>query len=116
MMLARRIALILAVSISAFVISLVLDLLLAPLPAILQFLIQVPILVILIEEGRRYALNNEKRLGLGEMEINGAFFFAAPLAAFAAFTLFKDINSLVSSRLARGDITAGGFMIKSLKR
>lgn len=97
----KRIALILAVSISAFLISLALDLLLSPLPPLLQFIIQVPILVILIEEGRRYALNNEKRLGLGEMEINGAFFFAAPLAAFAAFSLFKDINGLVSKSLNR---------------
>jgi len=97
--LTKRIALILVVSISAFVISLLLDLLLAPLPAVIQFLIQVPILVLLIEEGRRYALANEKRLGLGELEINGAFFFAAPLSAFAAFTLFKDINSLVTKSL-----------------
>ena len=99
--LTRRIALILVVSISAFVISLTLDLLLSPLPPLLQFIVQVPILVILIEEGRRYALSNEKRLGLDELEINGAFFFAAPLSAFAAITLFKDINGVISKSLNR---------------
>ena len=99
--LTKRIALILVVSIASFAISLALDLLLSPLPPLLQFIIQVPILVILIEEGRLYVLNNEKRIGLGEMEINGAFFFAAPLAAFAAFSLFKDITSIVTRSLNR---------------
>jgi hypothetical protein len=94
-MLIKRITLILVVSISAFIISFLLDLLLSPLPSILQFIIQVPILVILIEEGRRYALANEKRLGISELEINGAFFLTAPLAAFAAITLFKDIDSIL---------------------
>ena len=100
-MLAQRVALILVVSISAFIISFLLDLVLSPLPVILQFMIQIPILVILIEEGRRYALANEKRLGLGEIEINGAFFFTAPLAAFAAITLFKDITRIISNGLYR---------------
>jgi hypothetical protein len=98
-MLAQRVALILVVSISAFIISFLLDLVLSPLPVILQFMIQIPILVILIEEGRRYALTNKKRLGLDEMEINGAFFLTAPLAAFAAVTLFKDIEGVIYNSL-----------------
>jgi hypothetical protein len=96
--LSARIALILAVSIGSFGTSLLLDVLLAPLPPVLQFLIQIPILVILIEEGRRLALQHAPRLGLSEMDINGAFFFTAPLAAFAAVTLFADIRKIVYRR------------------
>lgn len=97
-MLTTRIILILGVSIAAFGISLLLDLLLAPLPPILQILIQIPALVLLIEECRRYALANESRLGLQEHDINGAFFFAAPLAAFGAMTLFADMRKLLGRR------------------
>jgi hypothetical protein len=93
--LTTRIILILGVSIAAFGISLLLDVLLAPLPPILQFLIQVPAIVLLIEESRRYALTHEETLGLDTHDINGAFFLAAPLAAFAALTLFADIRKVI---------------------
>jgi hypothetical protein len=95
--LTKRIALILAVSISAFTISLILDLLLAPLSPILQFIVQVPTLVLLIEEGRNYALANSDTLGISHRDINGAFFFAAPLTALAARSLFTDIRRTIFS-------------------
>ncbi len=95
--LTARIILILGVSISAFTISLALDLLLSPLPPLLQFLIQVPAIVLLIEEGRTYALANETALGLTHRDINGAFFFAAPLAALAAASLFADVRKVIRS-------------------
>ena len=97
-MIIARITLILAVSISAFAISLILDLLLAPLSPILQFLIQVPALVLLIEEGRKYALANAERIGVSHQDINGAFFFAAPLAALAAPSLFTDLRHAIFPR------------------
>lgn len=100
-MLTRRIALILAVSISAFAISLALDLLLSPLPPLLQFLIQVPALVLLIEEGRNYALANATTLGVSHRDINGAFFFTAPLSALAATSLFADVRGLMAKGLNR---------------
>lgn len=96
--LTARIILILGVSIAAFGISLLLDLLLAPLPPALQFLVQIPALVLLIEECRRYALANADRIGLDTHDINGAFFFAAPLAALGAMSLFSDIRKLVHRR------------------
>lgn len=96
--LTARIILILSVSIAAFGISLLLDLLLAPLPPILQILIQIPVLVLIIEECRRYTLANADRIGIDNFDINGAFFFTAPLAAFGAMTLFSDIRKLISRR------------------
>jgi hypothetical protein len=96
--LTARIVLILGVSIAAFGTSLLLDLLLSPLPPLLQFLIQVPAIVLLIEGGRDYVLANADRLGLTHRDINGAFFFAAPLAALAATSLFTDIRRTIFPR------------------
>ena len=97
-MIIARITLILAVSISAFAISLILDLLLAPLSPILQFIIQVPILVLLIEEGRNYVLANSATIDISHQDINGAFFFAAPLTALAATSLFADLRRTIFPR------------------
>ena len=94
-MLIHRIALTLGISIVALLISIVLDILLAPLPPLFQFLIQVPALVIILDEFRRHAIGEAPRYGLTTEDVNGAFFLAAPLAAFGATTLFADIRRLM---------------------
>lgn len=98
-MLATRIALILAVSIVTITVSFILDFLLAPLPAIPQFLIQVTLLVLLHNEFHRLALEYAPRLGLTERDVTGAFFFAAPLAAVGSMSLFADIRRTLFGRV-----------------
>jgi hypothetical protein len=85
-------ALILGVSITVLLLSLTLDAICAPLPPVLQFLVQVPLLVLTVDALRRTALARATAIGLSADEINASFFFAAPLAAFGATTLFADMR------------------------
>ena len=91
-MFVARIALIVGISIAALLISVILDMILSPLPTLIQFLIQVPAIVLIMDEIRREALRNAARFQLTADDVNGAVFFAAPLAAFAAIDLFRDLN------------------------
>jgi len=84
----HRYALALGISILALLISIALDRLLAPLPTLAQFIIQVPLLVLIVDEGRRALI----QAGFPTDDVNGAFFFAAPLAALGATSLFMDIR------------------------
>lgn len=88
-------ALILAISTTVLVLSLILDALCAPLPPVAQFIVQIPLLVLAVDALRRAALARANTLGLSTDEINASFFFAAPLAAFGASTLFRDIRHLL---------------------
>jgi hypothetical protein len=85
----HRYALALGISIVALLISIALDRLLSSLSPVTQFLLQVPILVLLVDEGRRALLAYTE---LPPDDINGAFFFAAPMAALGATSLFADIR------------------------
>ncbi len=91
-MIVPRILLSLGISIVALLISYILDRILAPLSALPQFLIQIPVLVLLMEEFRRLILSHASMVDLSADDVNGAFFFAAPLAAFAARSLFRDLQ------------------------
>ena len=91
-MIISRTLLTLGISIVALLISYVLDRLLAPLTAIPQFLIQIPILVLIIDEFRRLILSHAQAFDLSVDDVNGAFFFAAPMAAFGARSLFRDLQ------------------------
>jgi hypothetical protein len=84
-----RYALALGISIVALLISITLDRLLAPLPPIIQFAIQVPLLVLLVDEGRRALLHYTQ---IPKEDVDGAFFFAAPMAALGATSLFMDLR------------------------
>ena len=85
-----------AVSIATLLTALVIDLLLAPLPMVAQFLIQIPILALIMDELRRAVVKYVTRVhGLTEDDIDGTFFFAAPLAALASTHLMGDISSLL---------------------
>ena len=88
-MFAHRYILALGISVAALLISIALDRLLAPLPTLLQFIVQVPLLVLIVDEGRRYLIQT---VGLPADDVNGAFFFAAPLAALGAASLFLEIR------------------------
>jgi hypothetical protein len=91
-MFANRVVLTIVVSIVALLTSVVLDRLLAPLAVLPQFLIQVPILVLIIDEFRRLVLKEAPAYGLTVDDVNGTFFFAAPMAAFGAISLFRDLR------------------------
>jgi hypothetical protein len=84
----HRYTLALGISILALLISIALDRLLSPLSPLLQFVIQVPILVLIVDEGRHALI----QAGFPTDDVNGAFFFAAPLAALGATSLFIDIR------------------------
>ena len=89
-------ALILGVSITVLALSLALDAICSPLPPAAQFLVQIPVLVLAVDVLRRTALAHAPRIGLSADEINASFFFAAPLAAFGAMTLFADMRRLIA--------------------
>jgi hypothetical protein len=88
-------ALILGVSITVLLLSLTLDAICAPLPPAFQFIIQVPLLVLMVDALRRATLDHAPKIGLSTDEINASFFFAAPLAAFGATTLFRNLRQLL---------------------
>ena len=85
------------ISIFSLLISILTDMLFSPLPIILRFIFQIPILVIAIEEFRRILLENIQFMkgSLTEREINSCFFFAAPMAAFGSVTLFRELRRLL---------------------
>jgi hypothetical protein len=94
-MIALRAALALGISIAALLISFALDALLAPLPLPLQFIVQVPTLVLAMEEIRRWLIH--RLPALDEPAINSTFFLAAPIAAFAARDLFRGLRDLIGA-------------------
>jgi hypothetical protein len=96
-MFAARFMLTIVVSVVALLTSLVLDRIMAPLPALPQFFVQVPILVLLMEEFRALVLRHAGAYGLTADNVNGTFFFAAPLAAFGALSLFRDLRRIHKS-------------------
>ena len=89
----HRYALALGISIVALLISIALDRLLSSLSPVTQFLLQVPILVLLVDEGRRALLAYTELL---PDDVNGAFFFAAPMAALGATSLVADIRKTLN--------------------
>ena len=95
-MLVYRFLLAIVISVVTLLISTVLDAIFAPLPFAVQFLLQIPVLVILIDEGRRWLISNIAFLDktLTKEDIDGCFFFAAPIAAVGSFSLFKSLGQL----------------------
>lgn len=96
-MILYRFLLAIVVSIGTLLTALCLDTIFASFPTAAQYLFQIPILVIVIDEGRRLILEHGRRLGLSELDINGCFFFAAPMAAFGSFSLFKSLERILRS-------------------
>jgi hypothetical protein len=95
-MLLIRVALVIAVSLAALLISLALDRMFASLSAIPQFLIQIPTLVLIMDYLRARVIDHvEEAHGLTVDDVNGAFFFAAPLAAVASADLMAEIRRLL---------------------
>jgi hypothetical protein len=95
MLLQLRIALILGISISTLLISLMLDAVFAPLPGPLQFVIQIPLLVLAISALRDWIAPHAIRAGISNDQVDSSFFFAAPLAALGSRSLFADIRRLL---------------------
>ena len=95
-MLMYRFLLVVGISLVTLLISITLDFALASLPVTLQFLIQIPILVLILEEGRRWMVRTLDTT-LTVDEINSCFFFAAPLAAFGSMRLFQGLERILHS-------------------
>ena len=89
-----RVLLVIGISLATLLISITLDFLCASLPSSLQFMIQIPILVLVLEEARRWLLVHVRNLDrtLTIDDINSSFFFAAPIAAFGSMRLFHSIE------------------------
>lgn len=94
-MISAHIALILGISIVALLISLTLDAIFSPLPGPLQFVVQIPLLVLAMDSLRSWISPYAIRQGLLNEQVDGAFFFAAPLAALGSRSLFADIRRLL---------------------
>lgn len=89
-----RVLLVIGISVAALLISITLDFLCASLPTFLQFMIQIPVLVLSLEEARRWILAHihiiDQTLTIDD--INSSFFFAAPIAAFGSMRLFQSLE------------------------
>jgi len=96
-MLQYRVALILAISIGILLISIIFDKILAPLPLVAHFLIFIPAIVLIVDEARQYTKENADMYKLRAADVDGAFFFAAPLAALAASSLFTKMRVLLGA-------------------
>jgi hypothetical protein len=94
-MLQAHIVLILGISIVALLISLTLDAIFAPLPGPLQFVVQIPLLVLAMDSLRSWITPYAIRQGILNEQVDSAFFFAAPLAALGSRSLFADIRRLL---------------------
>ena len=90
-----RVAAIIAINGLVMIAAFILDRTLRTLPPAAQFVVQIPLLVIAVDEFRHWCLSNATRLGLTERDINAAFFFAAPLAALASASLLADTRALL---------------------
>ncbi len=94
-MFVERYTLIVSISVLTLGISVALDQLLSVIHPAIRFFIQVPILVILIDELRLFLHSYAAYFDMNQEHVNGAFYFSAPLAALASGTLFKDIRSFM---------------------
>ncbi len=88
-----KVGLIIGISIVTLLMSIVLDTILAPLPLVAQFLIQIPVLVLSIEAIQKatetYVL---PYTGLQKQDIDTLFLFVAPLAALGSVSLFAELR------------------------
>lgn len=89
-----RAALALGISLVTFLIAIALDTLftwarVGPIP---QIVVHIPLLVLLIEEFRRYLIEEHQ---FAAADVNAAFFLAAPIAALGSPRLFGSLTSLI---------------------
>ncbi len=94
-MIMERYFLIIGVSIFTLLFSVALDKLLVPIHPAMRFFIQIPVLVTVMDNMRLMLHDYAEQFRLVKEHINGAFFFAAPLAALASGSLFQDMRSLL---------------------
>ncbi len=91
----RRYLSILVINITVLGAAFFMDSFMEPLSPGAQLFVQVPLLVLMVDEFRRWSLRKSEWFGLSKADINGAFFFASPLAALGSETLMSDIRSLI---------------------
>lgn len=92
-MLAAKVALIIGISIVTLLIAILLDTILAPLPLLAQFLIQIPVLVLSIEAIQSFTETHIlPRTDLQKQDVDTLFLFVAPLAALGSVSLFAELR------------------------
>jgi len=87
-----RFILAIGLSVSTLGISFILDRLFHRIPYHVQFFLQIPIIIIIIDNMRLYFLAHAPQYNLTEAEINGSFFFVAPMVSIGSATLFAEIR------------------------
>jgi hypothetical protein len=92
-MLYAKVLLSIVVSAIVLVIAVVVDKLCMPLPIHLQFLVQVPIIILVVDALRNYALGSS--LDLADSEINACFFMASPMVSIGSVSLYSGIKALL---------------------
>jgi hypothetical protein len=85
---------ILAVSLSfvTLIIAFLLDNFFVLFPYHLQFILEIPTIIIIIDSIRLYFLENAYYFNLSEADINGCFFFVAPMVSIGASSLFSELR------------------------
>jgi hypothetical protein len=92
-MIVAKFSLIIGISIITLLIAIVLDTILASLPLLAQFLIQIPVLVLSIEAVQQFTETYIlPHTGLQKQEVDSLFLFVAPLAALGSVSLFAELR------------------------
>jgi hypothetical protein len=92
-MLYAKVLLSIVVSVIVLVIAVVVDKLCKDLPIHLQFLVQVPIIILVVDALRNYVLDSS--LELSDAEINACFFMASPMVSIGSVSLYSGIKALL---------------------
>jgi hypothetical protein len=92
-MLVAKVAIIIGISIVTLLIAIALDTVLSPLPLLVQFLIQIPVLVLSIEAVQQFTETYIlPKTGLQKQDVDTLFLFVAPLAALGSVSLFAELR------------------------
>lgn len=92
-MLYAKVLLSVVVSAVVLVIAVVVDKLCKGLPIHLQFVVQVPIIILVVDALRNYVLDSP--IELSDSEINACFFMASPMVSIGSISLYSGIKSLL---------------------
>ena len=90
----RKAILAVIVAATVLVIAVAADKLCRFLPLHLQFVVQVPIIILMVDALRNYVLATST-FGLSDSEINACFFMASPMVSIGSVSLYTGIKALL---------------------
>lgn len=90
----RKAILAIIVAATVLVIAVVVDKLCRFLPFHLQFVVQVPIIILMIDWLRNSVLSTSA-FGLSDSEVNACFFMASPMVSIGSESLYDGIRALI---------------------